>query len=168
MSFDDDFVDRNDTALVDKEIKENSKQVQRGKTANAVIDFFKTIIFLIVLPIACVVIITIIKPGGLVSALRTYIDTVGYCLVPTMIVWPIGLFCIKILLKRQFKPGILPIAFFGPFLVTALLVILIGTESPLASDPAKIKTSVEINFIAAYFVSILSLLFASRKVGAKN
>jgi len=156
MSFDDEFVDRNDSAVVDKELKECNKQVQRGKVSSAVGDFVKTIIFLIVLFILSIIIITISKPIGPAQAIGIFGNSIGFCLVPTIVAWPMGCLYIKALLKRQFITGIIPIAIFGPYLTTSLLVVLIDNASSL-------KTG----FFVAFIVSPLSLFLSSKKVGTK-
>jgi len=156
MSFEDDYIDRNDSALVETELKDSSKSAQKGKVANTVGIFFKTIIYLIALCIVSVIIITVLKPMGLAQATGDYAESVGFCLIPTIVAWPIACLYIKVLQKRQFITGIIPIALFGPHLITSLLVILID-------NAASLKTG----FIVAFIVSPLSLFVASKKVGAK-
>lgn len=83
-------------------------------------------------------------------------ESIGFCLIPSIIAWPLCYALLKGLINRQLTTGVQAIAFVGTHLVTSIFVALLG--SPL---------SFGIAFIIAFMVSPLSAFAVSKKYGTE-
>lgn len=84
-------------------------------------------------------------------------QSIGFCLMPSIIAWPVCYAFLKGLLNRQLTASIQAIALVGTHLVTSILVALIS-GSPLSFGTA---------FIVAFIVSPLSVFVVSKKFGTE-
>lgn len=82
-------------------------------------------------------------------------QSIGFCLMPSIIAWPVCYVFLKGLLNRQLTANIQAIALVGTHLVTSILVAFI-CGSPLSLGTA---------FIVAFIVSLLSVSLVSKKFG---
>lgn len=83
-------------------------------------------------------------------------QSIGFCLVPSIIAWPTCYAFMRELLNRQLASGVQAISLVSSHLVTSILVALLG--SPLSFGKA---------FAVAFIVTPFSVLIASKKFGSE-
>lgn len=82
--------------------------------------------------------------------------SLGFCLIPIIIAWPVSYFFIKKYLKLQLTQGVQAISLIGSHLTVSTLAALTGTSH-----------SIGVIFVAAFTVSFLSVILVSKRYGTE-
>jgi hypothetical protein len=83
-------------------------------------------------------------------------QSIGFCLIASVIAWPVCYAFLKGLLNRQITNSVQAIALVGTHLTTSIIVALLGP--PLSFGAS---------FIVAFIVSPLSVFIVSKKFGTE-